>query len=96
MEKQPFLVIALPVEKDKAALATQLVKELTAACGDAPTMVRPDATALCMLVFGEFKRITRAVNAAIPYDARSLVVQVGPDYEALGLSTAAGWLQRHI
>jgi hypothetical protein len=98
MEKESFLVLVFPTEKGRtelAALATRFVKELTAACGEPPTMVRPDATALCMLVCGENARITRALQAAMAPDTRILRVRVDKPFESFGLSTSHQWLQKH-
>jgi len=97
-KSESFVVLVFPTEKDKAALAalaTRFVKELTQACGEAPTMIRPDVTALCMLVSGEQGRISRALSAAQAPDTRWLLASVGKPCEAAGLSTAFQWIQRH-
>lgn len=96
-KNEPFLAVVFPVEKDSrslAELAKRLVSELTGACaGTPPTMVRPDATALCMLLEGEFRRIDAALSRVMPPDARYLVVRVDAPYVLAGLSTAHAWLQ---
>jgi hypothetical protein len=96
---EPFLVIVFPAERDKRALAdmaTRLMSELRKACGSAPTMVRPDATALCLLVDGEFARISAALEAARAPDTRYLLVRVEGPFETCGLSTAHAWLQARV
>lgn len=98
MDKEPFLILVFPTEKDRAALAalaTRFVTELTAACAEPPTMVRPDVTALCMLVCGETARISRALEAAKAPDTRILRVRVDKPVEAFGLSTSYQWIQKH-
>lgn len=97
-EKEAFAVLVFPASKDKASLAAlvpRFIGELTKACGEAPLMVSPDATAICMLVAGESRRITRALHEAAAHDTRYLCVRVDAGVEAMGLSTAWTWLQRH-
>lgn len=95
MEMDCFVVLVFPADKDKSALAdlaTRFVRELTRACGQAPTMIRPDATALCMLVQGEFKRIDAALIAAAAPDTRYLAARISGPHVAAGLSAAHQWL----
>lgn len=96
---EPFLVIVFPTEKaprQLAELATRFVTELRAACGQPPTMIRPDATALCMLVEGQYRRISDALDRAKAPDTRYLLARVDTPFESAGLSTAHSWLQARL
>lgn len=89
------IVIVYPQDKHEAAgLARALVPSLTAACGDPPLMVRPDVTALCLLVHGSLVAISKAVDDVTDAYSRWLVLPVGTPHAAHGLSTADQWLLR--
>ena len=99
MEIACFLVLVFPAEKEPkkiADLATRIKDELKKACGDVPTMIRPDLTAMCLLVDGEFERITRALQVAVAIDTRYFVAKLEKPYVSAGLSTAHQWLQHRL
>jgi len=92
------LVIVYPQDKtarELINLATGLERSLSAACGEAPLQVRPDATALCLLVHGKLAAISKAVDAVTDAYSHWLVVPVGTPHAAHALSTADQWLRRH-
>jgi hypothetical protein len=98
MEKASFVVMVFPADRSKAGLGPlfkRVMAELTSACGEPPCNVFPDTTAVCMLVNGEFDRITRALETAKAIDTQYLILQAGSPYEARGLSKSVTWLQRH-
>lgn len=99
MEISCFVVIVFPAEKEPkkvAELATRIKDGLKKACGDVPTMIRPDLTAMCLLVDGEFGRISRALQEAVALDTRYFVAKLEKPYASAGLSTAHQWLQTRI
>lgn len=92
------LVIVYPQVKttaELAALASGLARSLANACGAPPLQVRPDTTALCLLVMGQLGAISRAVDAVTDAYSHWLVVPVGAPHTAHALSTADQWLRRH-
>jgi hypothetical protein len=93
MEKH--LVIVYPQDQaDAQQLARSLAAALKETCGDSPLLVRPNTTALCLLVQGDFKAIAKAVDSVTDAYSHWLVVKVDTPFEAHGLSTAAHWLGR--
>jgi len=93
-----FLVIVYPQDSSAGALrvlATELAAALAKACTEAPVFVRPNMTALCLLVHGRFSAIRRAVDDVTDAYSHWLVVPVGTPFAAHGLSTAEQWLNRH-
>lgn len=97
MKADSYLVIVYPQDTSKAelgALAMQLAGALQQACGAMPLPVRPNMTALCLLVNGNFKAITEAVGAVTDAYSKWLVVKVETPFAAHGLSTASQWLGR--
>lgn len=101
MEKtdEPFVVLIFPAEKDKATLAElakRFLKNLTDACGGSePVFIYPDATAICLLVHGDKKPISKALELSCAIDTRYLLLSVGKEYETYGLAKALGWLRKH-
>lgn len=99
-EAAPFLVIVFPADRTPAALGDlmqRVLEGLRHACGGrTPTLVKPDGTAVCLLVKGEFDRITAALDRAQALDTQWLVVKLAAPQDTCGLSTAAAWLARHL
>lgn len=94
----PHLVIVYPQDSSPSALgalASSLLAALTDACSEPPVPVRPNMTALCLLVHGRFDRIRQAVDDVTDAYSHWLVVRVGTPHAASGLSTAQQWLARH-
>ena len=92
-----FLVIVYPQDTEApalGALAARLISALRDACGETPTMVRPNMTTLCLLVRGKFTAISRAVEDVTDAYSHWLVVSVGTPHAAHGLSTADQWFRR--
>jgi hypothetical protein len=92
------LVIVYPQDKSTkeiASLAAGLFRSLAAACTEAPLQVRPDVTAICLLVHGKLPAISKAVDAVTDAYSHWLVVPVGTPHAAHALSTADQWLRRH-
>ena len=97
MKADSYLVIVYPQDTSAAALGalgTGLASSLQAACGAMPVFVRPNMTALCLLVKGEVQAITQAVDTVTDAYSKWLVVKVGTPFAAHGLSTASQWLGR--
>lgn len=95
MEIACFVVLVFPAEKEPrkvAELATRIKDELKKACGEVPTMIRPDLTAMCLLVDGQFDRISRALRDAVAPDTRYFLAKLEKPFESAGLSTAHQWL----
>lgn len=93
-----FLVIVYPQDTSSDALrqlAPSLLASLRDACGQDPVPLRPNMTAMCLLVHGRFGDICKAVDDVMDAYSRTLVVRVGTPFAAKGLSTAEQWLRRH-
>lgn len=91
-----FLVTLFPEAKDKTALGTlarTLNTALTKATGEAPQIVHPNTGAICLLVFGEFDTINRALRDVCENDVRYLLVRIDTPFSAFGLSSAHAWFQ---
>lgn len=106
MSAQTFLVIAFPAPsrpnmsnperiREVAPIAKRLADELRRACGEAPLMIQPDLTSICLLAHGEFDAISRAVETARASDTAAFIARVDTPTECIGLATAEGWLKRH-
>ena len=99
-QKQNFLIVVFPEQSvladltRLAALATGVIRALTACCGQAPTLVYPDKNKLIMLISGEYTAIVKALDAACQQnDEPWLLTQVGTPCAANGLSGAVAWIQ---
>lgn len=92
------MVIVYPQDRtprELAALASALERSLAQACNTPPQLVRPDTTALCLLVHGSLPVISRAVHEVTDAYSHWLVVPVGTPHAAHALSSADLWLRRH-
>lgn len=94
-----FVVLVFPSAEDRSSkaklgeLATRLINELRTACGEAPHMISPDASAICLLAFGEYGRIARAVELARAPDTRLFIARASSPFECTGLATAYTWMK---
>ena len=94
----PHLVIVFPQDKsprELVNLASGLERSLANACGQAPLLVRPDTSALCLLAHGSLAGITRAVDEVTDAYSRWIVLPVDGPHTARGLSSADQWLLRN-
>lgn len=94
-ETLPYLVTVFPDAKSVSpkahlqAFATAIFRELTAACGQAPTSVHSNETKLVLLVSGEHAAIVKALQKACQqHDDCWLLAQVGMPCAANGLADA--------
>lgn len=97
--KQPFIVLIFPTDKDRASLASLAARvkaELKDACGQAPQIILPDMTAICLLADGEPDRISAALERASAMGTRYLIARLEKPYAALGLSATVSWLKTHL
>jgi hypothetical protein len=103
MEKnEAFIVLVFPEltpnepsEKRLPKLATALMQCLTESSATPPQNVHSNKDKLCMLVLGDFDRITMALSDGLTNDCRWVVLRVGSPCAEFGLATARGWVRRH-